>query len=30
LKTGPNGEEEYVDAVIVWKSFVDEHGNPTA
>jgi hypothetical protein len=24
LKTGPNGEEEYVDAVVVWKSFVEE------
>lgn len=22
LKTGPNGNEEYVDAVIVYKSFV--------
>jgi hypothetical protein len=22
LKTGANGEEEYVDAVVVWKSFV--------
>jgi L-amino acid N-acyltransferase YncA len=22
LKTGPGGEEEYVDAVVVWKSFV--------
>lgn len=21
LKTGPNGEEEYVDAVVVYKSF---------
>ncbi|KAJ9100557.1 hypothetical protein QFC21_003600 [Naganishia friedmannii] len=30
LKTGPNGEEEYVDAVVVWKSFVDADGKPTA
>ncbi|KAJ9093562.1 hypothetical protein QFC19_008289 [Naganishia cerealis] len=30
LKTGPNGEEEYIDAVVVWKSFVDAEGKPTA
>ncbi|GHJ87171.1 hypothetical protein NliqN6_3573 [Naganishia liquefaciens] len=31
LKTGPNGEEEYVDAVVIWKSFVEgEEEKPTA
>jgi len=26
LRSGPNGEEEYVDAVIIHKSFVGEDG----
>jgi L-amino acid N-acyltransferase YncA len=27
LKTGPNGEDEYYDAVIIHKSFVGDDGN---